>query len=294
MGTDSEGNYDRTVQGAAGRNVQEAAARAGVSSGQMTRATAITSPQMGWKSEGQTKDPQASMPEKSVPTAGVSPNLMVAEHAMRESNGRNPALPPEQGPSFPYHRTNPGHGVESIESVGGLPDHITKAKNHQASSVTHGRESLPYPIAERNSQKAPNFDASLSLSHIDPAVQRVASTAYTVDRHDADSLGLDANSNEFKATGVYESIASMSGRAAHAQRELAPNAQSMVWEDHRNSKGLGQGNQMFTAGTGFDGSTPVPRPELRATTSNQSRAARPVTRSQRRAQSTADRMGLEF
>jgi hypothetical protein len=107
----------------------------------------------------------------------------------------------------------------------------------------------PYSIQDVKSQKAANFDASLNLSHPNTAVQRIAAQSYTVDRHDAASVGIDAESNEFKRRGTYEAVAMTGRRAALKNRELPPNEQASEWETHRAKKGLGAGNQMLTAGT---------------------------------------------
>jgi hypothetical protein len=299
MGTDETGEHNRNVQGEAAKQIHQAAGRTGVSSSTMARAVAATSPQMGWKSEGRTDDPTAHTNERSAPTAGVHPNLAVAEDVVRTakkhvaggSQGDLYKKVDDRGKDMPVEDRDTEIAAGSVKytsRVNGRSRMIPTQEVHPAAlgGTTPGRHKAadvtvheltketsdigPYPIQDIKSQKAANFDASLNLSHENKAVQRIASQSYTVDRHDGNSVGIDVESNQFKRRGTYEAVAMTGRRAALKNRQLPPNEQAMEWESHRASKGLGGGNQLFSAGT------TVIRPELRP--SEPSSGSRPGSR----------------
>lgn len=270
MGSDASG-HRRDLPGEANKQVAAAAARTGSSYSNMARAVAMTSPQMGWKSEGTTDDPAAGQTDRMGSSAGTHPNLAVAEdvvrttsRAMRRGSNVEEDLSARQFVSRDDRAAEmvrpSSFMVEHPSALGGTTHGRMKAGENRVREMQNPNAPMPaYPIQDIKSQKAANFDASLNLAHTEKAVQRIAATAYTVDRHDAALVGMDAESNEFKRRGVYEAVAMTGRRAALKRRELPPNEQASEWESHRAAKGLGQGNQFFTAGS----NPPVPRPDIR-------------------------------
>lgn len=278
MGTDDTGHFRRDIQGEAATKIQESAARVGAGSSEHIRTTAMTSPQMAWKSEGSTNDAMTTVADRGAATAGMYPNIAVAEQVAGTARGTRPTG--DSASRFTVHEP---------ESLGGTPDARAKAAEHVTKAASRSTpKSEPYPVQDIKSQKAPNFEASLNLSHIDPAVQRIAAQSYTVDRHDASGVGIDVEGKQFKRRGSYEAVAMTGRRAALKNRELPPNEQAIEWEARREDKSLGKGNQMFVAGTGKDGGTPVVRPDLRPI------AKPPTSRTSRRNRSIADDLGLDF
>lgn len=287
MGTDSSGQHRRDIPGDAAVKVNEAAGRTGTSYSNMARNVAMTSPQMGWKSEGTTDDPTAHQTERMGSTAGMFPNLAVAEdvtrtttRSMKRGTNLTEDLQARQYVS-PEDRASEMSSNKSMvthpSALGGTTHGREKAALNRVREIDNpGSGMPPYPIQDVKSQKAANFDASLNLSHSNPAVQRIAAQSYTVDRHDAAAVGIDVESNEFKRRGSYEAVAMTGRRAALKNRQLPPNEQAMEWETHRASKGLGRGNQMFTAASG---DKPVVRPELAAPPNEPGTKSRGLTRS---------------
>lgn len=265
MGTDDSGNYSKDIPGQATTRIQESAARVGAGSSEHTRTTAMTSPQMAWASEGSTNDPMTGVADRGAATAGMMPNIAVAEDVAGKVRGRSAWEGTSRYEREGVERDIPRQ-VHHPDALGGTPDAREKAAGHVAKAASQTTpKSSPYPVQDIKSQKAPNFEASLNLSHIDPAVQRIAAQSYTVDRHDAAGVGVDVESKEFKRRGSYEAVAMTGRRAALKNRQLPPNEQAIEWEARREDKGLGMGNQMFVSGTGVGTGTPVPRPELRDT-----------------------------
>lgn len=262
MGTDETGHFRRDIQGDAARKIQESAARVGAGSSEHIRTTAMTSPQMAWKSEGSTRDPMTTVADRGAATAGMYPNIAVAEQVAGGVRGAKPWDGESTYEREGVERSIPRQ-VHHPDALGGTPDGRAKAAGHVARAASRDvPQSEPYPIQDIKNQKAPNFEASLNLSHIDPAIQRIAAQSFTIDRHDASGVGIDAESKEFKRRGSYEAVAMTGRRAALKNRELPPNEQAIEWEARREDKGLGKGNQMFVAGTGLGNGTPVVRPEL--------------------------------
>lgn len=260
MGTNSSGQHDRNVPGEAANKISDAAARTGSSYSNMARAVAMTSPQMGWKSEGTTIDPLAHQTDRMGSSAGTHPNLAVAEDVVRTTTAavKSGADVTESLSARQFvarddrdaEVASSSSMVEHPSALGGTTSGREKAGANRVREMSSPGSPLPaYSIQDVKSQKAANFDASLNLSHPNPAVQRIAAQSYTVDRHDAASVGIDAESNEFKRRGTYEAVAMTGRRAALKNRQLPPNEQASEWEVHRGKKGLGQGNQMLSAGT---------------------------------------------
>jgi hypothetical protein len=273
MGTDSSGRHQRDLPGEANRQISGAAARTGSSYSNMARAVAATSPQMGWKSEGTTDDPMAGQTDRMGSSAGMHPNLAVAEDVVRTATrsvrrGSNVVEDQHARAATPVddrkaEASRSRFMVEHPAALGGTTDgRVKAAKNREREMRNPGSPMPDYPIQGVTSQKAANFDLSLNLAHSNKAVQRIAATSWTVDRHDAEIAGMNGSgkgpgNNEFQRRGTYEAVAMTGRRAALKNRELPPNEQASQWESRRAQKGLGQGNQMFQAG-----GTTVPRPEL--------------------------------
>lgn len=305
MGTDAEGNYDSSAMGKAPEKIQESAARVpGATSSGHIRTVAMTSPQMAWHSTGTTDDPQAHQTDRMSSSPGTFPNIVVAEDVARTANtayrqDKNVSQAIEDRTFVSKDdRIAEVAGnksmVEHPSALGSTPDSRQKAASNYLREVEGPKDSVPFPVQSKKSQKTANFDSSLNLSHKNKAVQRIAAQSWTADRHDVlGATGLDADSNEFKRVGMYELVATTGRRTAIKNRELPPNEQAIEWEAQRASKGLGKGNQMFVAGTGTDGSAPVIRPEL---VNAPTKSPAPKSRSMRRGgfRDTASDLGLDF
>lgn len=190
-GVDSEGRHDGSI-GAAPAAIQNVAGQLGTSTHAVTRGVAIQSPQMTWQDD-QTGD----MPNLAA-TRGVYTAVQSAQ------------------------RKNPDIGVEAIRDIGvqnaGMSLPLMAAKSAD-NFHTHGEKaSTPFPVQDVKSQKAPNFEAALHMSHIDPAVRRIASQAWTVDRHDAAITGVDRDTGLAKR-GALEAVA-LSGRRATLKHNM--------------------------------------------------------------------------
>ena len=197
-GTDSAGRHDGSL-GHAPAIIQQTAAVHGWSTGAMTRATAITSPQATWQDD----------------QSGEYVNVQAAKHAMRSASDPN-----DDEDTVLQKAT-------SIRASGGvLPEAVGRAAIHYR---RHGDKGGAFNVQSPLSQKTPNFEASLTLSHVDPVVRHMAAQAYTVDRHDAKVVGMDNNSKEFQRRGVYDAVAMTGRRAALKHRQLPPNEQAAEW-----------------------------------------------------------------
>ena len=285
MGVGADGKHSADVQGDAPRKVVESAARVGNTTSGHTRAVANTSPQMGWKAEGTTNDKAAAFVERSgAATAGDLPNIHVAENVVRSVNkaySTNPNISDAEVTQVSQGAMDK-HGGDINAMARAGADHVSRLR---------GAEHGDYNVSSFISQKAPNFEASLNLSHPDKAVQRVASQSYTVDRHDLSGVGIDPDSPAWKRRGTYEAVAMTGRRSALRNRELPPNEQARQWEARRSETHRGEGNQMFTSGTGYDGGTPQVRPDLLP----KSPAAPAKSRSlQRGKRDIASDLGLDF
>ena len=268
QGVDASGQHSIKSEGDATRVVHASAARQGTTSSHMARAVAFTSPQMEWKSMGDAR---------STAGAGHHPNLESAEGVISAGNAARKANPDVSSSEIAdVSRNNAGFALENMAVKAGVKHHETRDKGVG-----------PFPIQGEKSLKAVNFDASLNLSHLEPAVQRVAAKSYTVDRHDADIAGVDSDKHLSDRRGVHEAVAMTGRRTALKQRELPPNTQASQWEAKRAEKGLGRGNEMF-AGTN---ERPVARPDL------VHQAPPPSSRSMSRSgriMNRASDMGIEF
>jgi len=196
-GTDSSGSHDGSL-GHAPAIIQQTAAVHGFSTGAMTRATAISSPQATWQDD----------------QTGEYVNVQAAKHALLSSRS---AADEDDA----YQKAS------SIRASGGvLPEAVGRAAVH---NYRHGDRGGAFSVQSPLSQKTPNFEASLNLSHVDPVVRHMAAQAYAVDRHDAKVVGMDNNSKEFQRRGVYDAVAMTGRRAALRHRQLPPNEQAAEW-----------------------------------------------------------------
>jgi hypothetical protein len=211
-GTDASGRHDGSI-GHAPAMIQQTAGVHGFTTGAMTRAVAQTSPQAGWQDEN----------------SGEFHNLNGAKQALQ-------AVP--RGTDSTEEAVR--HSGSSLRLNGGvLPENTGKAAVH---FFRHGGKGGAYDVQSPLSQKAPNFEASLHLSHVDPTVRQMAAQAYTVDRHDARIAGMDGNSKEFQRRGVYDAVAMTGRRAALKHRQLPPNEQAAEW--------VGQKSRSYNPGAG--------------------------------------------
>jgi hypothetical protein len=206
-GVDSEtGEHDLSVQGDALDAIDAAARRQGVSEDAMTRAVALTSPRNRW-AQGTRGQADYQMP-----------NIQSGEGAIREAK------------SLPADASDEEITAASNRSSGrGLPKESEKAIRRYRSDAED--VSGPLAIKGRSSQKVPNFEHSLKLSSPDQIARRIAAESYTVDTHDAQSIGVDDSAIDL--LGVYD-VAAMTGtRNALKNRQLPPNAQARYWEAQR-------------------------------------------------------------
>jgi hypothetical protein len=217
----------REDAGAAPKLISGAAARTGSSFSLMARAVAQTSLKLAWTIDND--DPKNREP------VGANPNIRAAEAAVRykdETTEDDPVYTPGARPR-PHELPMPALGTA-----------VERAKTTALAGDPVGRFSVSSPL----SQKTANFDASLHLSHVNPAIARKAAEAWTVDRHDLTSAGFDEKSLDKR--GVYDVLAMTGRRAALKAGELPPNYQADLWEAERLRKGHGRGYEMFHGGYG--------------------------------------------
>lgn len=206
-GVDPEtGEHDLSIQGDAPLAISAAASRQGVSEAAMTRAVAITSPRNRW-AEGTRGQDDFSMP-----------NIETAEGAMSIAQ----SLPPTATPAE--------IAKASVAVAGrGLPSTVEKA------ALTYRADkdnvSAPISVKGRSSQKTPNFEQSLNLSHPDQTARRIAAESYTVDTHDAQSV--DVPEKYMDRVGMYDVTAMTGARTALKNFQLPANAQARLWESQR-------------------------------------------------------------
>lgn len=208
-GVDSSGDHSTDIPGEAHIQSEKRASVAGVSTGSMIRAAALTSPQAAW--------------DKGVPGGAEHrfPNLDHAAAVVSATETARPYVDQAEAMSI-------GGAVDV--SDGGLGTMGAKAAGAQ---FHHGNDATdPTRIKSNKSQKAPNFRASLHLSDPQPAAKRMAAQSFTVDRHDVRAAGIDSGAIENK-TGVYDVAAMTGARVAHKNRTLAPNEQAREWVGQR-------------------------------------------------------------
>jgi hypothetical protein len=204
----NQGSFD-LGPGSATHLVETAAHREGVSHDEMSRATAITSPRTRWtKGTPGTDDFSA-------------PNVESARNVVRDVKHAK-GVASELDLDVDYHEIG-----RHAASAGALQEHMGKA----GADYAKGDPSRPIPIAELQSQKVPNFNQSLLLSHPSQAVRKQAAMSYTVDTHDVTSLGADPDL--LKTTGGMAAARMTGRRSALRHSELPPMHQSAVWEGQR-------------------------------------------------------------
>lgn len=196
-GTSDQGQHDGSI-GHAPAIIQQTAAVHGFQTSALTRAVAHSSPQATWQDE----------------QSGEYVNVQAAKHALLSANS-------SADEDETYQKAT------SIRASGGvLPEAVGRAAVHYR---RHGNSGGAFNVQSPLSQKTPNFEASLHLSHIDPVVRKMAAQAYTVDRHDAKIAGMDNNSKQFQRRGVYDAVAMTGRRAALKHRQLPANEQAAEW-----------------------------------------------------------------
>ena len=204
----NQGTFD-LGPGSATELIDVAAHREGVSFEEMSRATAITSPRTRWTKGTPGTD------DFSTPNVTSARNV-VHDVKVAKSVAEDLDIPVDYADV-----------ARNAPSGGALMEHMTKAGVDFAA----GDPSRPIPIAELQSQKVPNFNQSLLLSHPSQAVRRQAASSYTVDSHDVRSMG--AHEDLLKTPGGM-AIARMTGRrSALRHSELLPMHQSATWEGQR-------------------------------------------------------------
>lgn len=209
-GVNAAGKHDPSIPGDANIAIDRAAQRQGVSSEQMTRTTAVTSPQNRWD----TYHPSNQ--------GYVQNNIALAENVTRNTyNLSDPSDDAIQDMGLQSVQESPGGG--------GTPEMAAKAGRiirDDGSNVTK-----PLEVKQKTSQKVPNFEASLHLTNPDPHVRRGAAQSFTVDTHDAKLVGV--GEKHMSTVGAYEAIAMTGSRTALRNRELAPNEQARQWVGQR-------------------------------------------------------------
>ena len=208
-GVDSSGGHSSSIPGEAHVQAAKRADVAGVSTGSMLRAAALTSPQAAWD-KGVSGGHEHRYPNLNH-AAGVISSV-------------------EEAGSFVDHSEALDIGAAVDVSDGGLGSMGAKAAG---AHFTHGNDATdPTRIKSNKSQKASNFRASLHLSDPHPAAKRMAAQSFTVDRHDVRAAGIDSGAIETK-TGVYDVAAMTGARVAHKNRQLPPNEQAREWVGQR-------------------------------------------------------------
>jgi len=198
--------------GSATTMIESAAHGEGVSYGEMSRATAITSPRTRWTKGTLGTDDYST------------PNLTSARNVVHDVKQAK-AVSEELDLPVDYHEIG-----RHATSGGALQEHMGKAGVEFAT----GDPSRAIPIGELQSTKVPNFNQSLLLAHPSQAIRRQSALSYTVDTHDVSSLG--AHPDMLKTMGGM-AIARMTGRrSALRGGELPPAYQSRVWEGQKSKE----------------------------------------------------------
>lgn len=248
-------------EGMAHQGIANAAARTGSTHAQMTRAVALSSPRTAWDEGGAPGT-----------TDYARPNIESAEAVVRNVN----ALPPDSDRDT-IRET--GHGTHGAS----LGEAKAKAAEYHATVPS----TQPIRVSDPSSQKVPNFEQSLHMGHVDPAIVRGAAGSYTVDKWDVAGIGGDEKM--LKSDMGYH-VAHMTGtRAALKNGELPPNFQARTWNtarDQAQPASMGENRLFVSKRSG--GLAPNPN----------AMAKQPTqwamdSRSQRR-QSFADKHDLEF
>lgn len=252
-------------EGMARTAIDNAALRTGVSNEHMTRAVALTSPRTAWDAGGAPGTTDYSRP-----------NIESAENVIRAVKGLG------KDPSVSAAR-------EAASMAPGKA--LNQPKMKAAEYFVAGDTKSPIRVADPSSQKVPNFEQSLHMSHVDPAIVRQASGSYTVDSWD--TAGIKADEKMLKSDTGY-AIAHMTGvRAALKAGELPPNFQARSWNALREmAQPVDMGtNRLFETQRGGRivpnrSAMPPEREETMASLQEMSRLSRRT--------STADKYGLEF
>jgi len=259
------GGYTEMREGAAHTAIANAAARTDVSHARMTRATALTSPRTAWDEGGARGTTGHSMP-----------NLEAAESVTRAVKNNVPE----------------GASLEDVRNVGAsagrnaLADMAAKAAEYH-----HKPTTTPIGIADPSSQKVPNFEQSLHLSHIDPVIRRQAAGSYTVDKWATQSMGGD---EKMLKTDTGYAVAHMVGtRSALKNRELPPVHQQRVWDAVRSQEqpeSMRNTRLFVSTRSGKLNPNPAAMPPAREQAVNTMQ----TMKSKSRVQSRGESMGLEF
>lgn len=215
--------------GSADEMIATAAHREGVTHTEMARATALTSPRTRWT--------------KGTPGTGdyLAPNVESARNVVRDVKHAKGVARELDLPDVDYHEIG-----RHAPSAGALQQHMGKA----GADYAVGDPSRPIHIAELSSQKVPNFNQSLMLSHPSQAIRRQAAQSYTVDTHDVSSTGADV---DILKTAPGHAVIRMTGRrSALRHGDLPPAGQSRVWEGQRSktSEPLGERSMLETTRRG--------------------------------------------
>lgn len=243
--------------------IENAAMRTGTSFAKMARATALSSPRTAWDEGGAPGT-----------TDFTRPNLASAEAVVRTVH----SLP--DGASRDQVR-EAGHSTHG-EALG-------EAKAKAADYHANVPVTAPIGISDKASQKVPNFEQSLHMGHIDPAIVRGAAGSYTVDRWDAETIGGD---EKMLKSEMGYAVAHMTGvRAAHKVGELPPNFQARTWNaarDMAQPATMGTNRLFVSKRSGRLEPNPnaLPTERVSPTWNGGSRSSR--------RQSTADKYDLEF
>ncbi len=226
----------------------------------MTRATALTSPRTAWDEGGAPGT-----------TDHVMPNVASAEHVVRAIKSK-----PDGADARAVASAAPGRALNEMKG---------KAGHYFANEGTH----VPIKVSDPSSQKVPNIEQSLHMSHVDPEIVRQAAGSYTVDAWDTKGLGGD---EQMLKSDTGYAVAHMTGvRSALKAGELPPNFQARSWNalrDREQPASMGTNRLFVSQRSGKVAPNPsAMAPERVVATDYQSRA-------QRRGQSTADKYDLEF
>jgi len=250
----------------------DAAARTGATHAQATRAVALTSPRTAWDEGGAPGTTDYKMP-----------NVESAEAVIRAVNGlRDPSTEQVRQAA---RKAKGGTAIEGMKA---------KAGEYHAQVPT----TSPIETAVPASQKVPNFEQSLHLGHVDPAVVRGAAGSYTVDGWDVKGIGGDEKL--LKSDAGY-AVAHMTGvRSALKNRELPPNFQASTWNSLRDQPGaygsspasMGTNRLFVSQRSGRLAPNPNAMAPERESTFHALSALN--TRTQRRGQGAAAKYDLEF
>lgn len=260
QGVDQDSGRNIHAPGMAHRDIADVAMRHQTSHPMATRAVALTSPRTAWDEGGARGTTDFSRP-----------NIESADNVLGAVKGLRPDAP-----------------MEEVKRVGAeAPGNALNGMKAKAAEYTTKPTHAPIGISDPASQKVPNFEQSLHLSHVDPAIVRGAAGSYTVDAWDTQTIGGD---EKMLKTDTGYAIAHMTGvRSALKHGELPPNFQASTWNVARGKEqpaSMGENRLFVSKRSGAVVPNPSALPKEPPSFQESSRSMR--------RQSTADKYDLEF